>query len=228
MRLRSAALVAFALLAAAANASDVAYQDRENRQEGLLDELVTGRDYELLGVQLVADGLLDEKGERLYLGVHESAPAKLKVKVRELPSNYLMRPSAFAPGKPFAWPVEDVIEPAGLEADRLCATVSPPGRRFYYPAFIGSTPDFPSQPGYRFKFQMSVPWKLDWEIYSASDGSKVAEGSKRGSEGVDFVDWKASEAAAAPPGEYLFQGTLTLWTNPQRRDQMDVSFQKYP
>ena len=227
----AAGILAGLLGAGAALAQPLAYGPRDGgeREEGILDELVAGRDFELLGVQLVGASAAPG-GDDLYLVVPGSVSAELTARVRELPSNYMMKPRRFVAGQPFQWSRAAVIEPAGLSVERLAALVSHRERRLYFPAFLGGSGRIPSTPVYRFTYEMSAPWKLEWAIYRDGGGrTPVARGSERGSEGLARIEWDGTDASgeAAPPGSYLLQGTLFLRKNPTTRNPVDVAFQKY-
>lgn len=231
-----AALALAALPAAAADDVWWAERDGEPRWEGLLrDEPVAGHAFELLGVQVVpARFPSDADAGRLELYLPPSAPADVRVEVRERPSNYRMRPARdhFAPGEPFRWPLGEVVGRAGLAPERLCALASQEGQRFYYPVLLGGEGPRPERPSYEFRFYSRGEYALRWAVRRETpDGLLLVDQGRAydGLEGLARVTWDGldEQGRPAPPGRYALELQVEVYLNPTERLQLRVPFQHY-
>lgn len=229
--------LAVATLPAAA-AADVwwAERDDEPRWEGLVpDELVAGNAFELLGVQIVPAGFPADAAGRLELYVPADAPADVHVEVRERPSNYRMRPEdgSLEPGRPFHWPLGEVLGPAGIAPERLCALANREGERFYYPVLLGGEGLRPERPRYEFRFYSRGEYALRWVVRRETpDGMELVVAQGRdydGLEGLARVAWPGldGEGRPAPPGRYVLDVQVEVYLNPTERLQLRVPFQHY-
>lgn len=226
------------LLGPSLAAADVWWRERSDqpRHEGLLpDQPISGKTFELIGVQLVSTGAPGPVADELTLRVPRLADAPaLEVAVRERPSNYLMKPARpLAPGgASFSWRASEVVGPAKLLRERLSVLAAVPGGETYYPAFIGAPRREPTAPVYEFRFFSRAEWAATGVVRVETENglAKVRSlGASSGPEGLAAIRWdgKADDGSAAPSGVHVLELAGEMYLNPVEELRRSVRFHHY-
>lgn len=239
MRRRCAAYIALLVSLATAAHAGTEWRERlgQARFEGVLtDELVSGNDVELLGVQLVGRSAPRETGKTVHLIVARGdAVEDLEVEVRELPSNYMMKPrKRTRPSPHFQWPSGDVIVPAGVSLARLGAVASDRRQDLYLPVYVGPSDTLPEPAEYRFAFYLRAPHAHRWTLYEEQDGRllAIAEGEGSGEEGLLEILWDGRKSGGEPAragARHRLRVHFELYADTTRRPPpFDVPFETLP
>lgn len=228
-------LLASFLAATSAAGQDFAWRDRGDRLEGIASEPVSGGTFDLLTVQYVPAGKPKEKAERLHLFFWLPAAQDVEIEVRKPAGvNYVMVPKrkAFSSGRQeFSWPTAPVINPLGLRAAELKASVKNVARNLYYPALLWTDARPALQGRYVFYFKNDAA--LDWHatISREVDGRLTPVGTSDGSEepGSFEVPWDGRDihGKVLPGGVYVLKIEGTLDTETAKAITRTVYFQHH-
>ncbi|MGH0029591.1 MAG: hypothetical protein ACQGVC_07360 [Myxococcota bacterium] len=173
-RARVLLLAGVAVLLAAPVPPDALWRERGDREEGILRRKNTSGGASLLleGVEIKPAQRPRAEDATLYLWIPEEGTEVLRVDVRERRSNYLMRPKPdrFRAGRPFVWPIGDVVRPARVNVARLRVKARD-ADDVYYPALLSSGEVRPPQRfAYEFVCMANGSFDVDWEIARVAGG----------------------------------------------------------
>lgn len=227
---------ALAAVGVTSASADVWWSERqgEHRHEGLLpDQPISGKTFELIGVQLTPAGAQEAAPERVFLEIPDGAAAGLDFEVRERPSNYMMKPAeSVGPGDPFEWRFSEVLGPAKILVDRLCVTAVQSGDEIHFPALIRGGGSRPMAPRYEFRFFSRAEYFATGTVRRETPDGLVKvrelEGAG-GSEGLAKMVWDGmtSDQKPAERGRYVLELAGELYLNPTEDLRQQIRFFHY-
>jgi hypothetical protein len=125
----------------------------------------------LLGVQAGTAGSLDQSASNLTVSFSLPAPTTISLKVWEPRTNYWMVPKQkdFPAGhQSFSWPISMVLEPLGLDFEKLKVLVTDTTETMYYPAQLSTGTRKMGAKRYRFTFESKGGLELKGTIFRQS------------------------------------------------------------